>query len=376
MVDGVRRSRTEKRFEDQIRMAKSQLEADCKRAELAAFQARLGLFTKSSKNLVELRGKNEREPNVNLSIWINFAEGILGYFSNTGVSKSDGVERAYALSVAVGARELRALCAAWLAQWDYSILDVERLALHAKEALLFASVNNHSARSRAALVVAQALHLAHRPDLAKDWYRKSRENSLAESDEITLSAILHNMAWLTMLNMRQTVLVGDGNLDATRYALLNAESTGNFDKMHGDTSWDELKPLLRAQILSLRGDFSDALFIYEQHLVAASGTSRIQANLLADKAWCHIQLGQMEIAQSCAASAMSSLVDDTQTDDRAAAHSRLKSVYEALGNTKIAKYHAAVGFENWQKHREMQLKIVNLLETLDPQVPQSSDQPN
>jgi len=52
--------------------------------------------------------------------------------------------------------------------------------------------------------------------------------------------------------MRQAVLTGKGDPNVVRYALLNAASTENLDQLTRDSIWQELKPILRAQILSLR----------------------------------------------------------------------------------------------------------------------------
>jgi hypothetical protein len=63
---------------------------------------------------------------------------------------------------------------------------------------------------------------------------------------------MHNTAWLNTLAMRQAVLTGKGDPNVGRCALLNATSTENLDQLTGDSSWQELKPILRAQILCLR----------------------------------------------------------------------------------------------------------------------------
>lgn len=365
MPDRLKPSKKEEHLEAEIREAKSTLAADCKRAELATYRARLGRFDLAAESLAVLRQKNEKHPDVELSVWIHLADGILGYFSNVGVSRTDSVQRACALSTAAGLKELRAVCSAWLAQWAYAKLDMEALAFYVREAFHAAEPTNHSARTRASLVVAQALHLAARPDLAQYWYRKSREHAIADRDEITVSALMHNMAWLKMLTMRQVVLTGTGDAGIGRHALMSADSNAHFDQMHGDFSWDELKPLLRAQIVSLQGDAADALSLYEQHLAAGSGALRIQGNLLADKAWCHTRLGQMGEASACARLACASLIAETQTDDRAAAHSWLARVYDALQDVTEAQRHSAIANENWELHVRMQTRTIQLLSCID-----------
>lgn len=365
MPDRMKPSRLLLRLEAEIAAAKTPLEADCKRAERAAYLARLGRFDEAKSEVGALQDRYGRSPQVEISVRVNLAEGLIAYYANVGVSTTDRVQRAYALSLAAAIGPLRAICSAWLAQWDYSRLDMGALARHVGEALAYADPQNYSARSRACLVAAQALHLAGRPDLAKVWYNRAHICATHEGDDVTISALMHNMAWLRMLTMRQMVLTGSGDASAGEHALLNAESTENFDELKGDSSWQELKPILRAQIVSLRGDAAQALALYEQYLKAVEAPSRLQANLLADKAWCHVSLGQFSQAAQNAEVALGLLVEETQVDDRAATHSRLAQVYAALGDVNRSEDQAALAKSLWGEHSLMQARAVELLAGLD-----------
>ena len=359
MSDGLKLpTRMEQRLGLEIGNARSALEADCKRAELAAYRARLGHLDDAGATLSALRQKNERQPQIALSAWIHLAQGIAAYFGDGGVSRTDGVQRAHALCLAGGLHELRAVCAAWLAQWDYSRSDMVALAGHVHEVLQMAAPQNHAARSRANLVGAQALHLAARPDLARPWYLRAREHAVADGDEATLNALLHNMAWLRMLAMRQVVLTGEGDASAGRHALMSAESNAHFGEMVGDSSWPELEPLLRAQIASLQGEAAAALGLYGEHLAGATKSSRLQANLLADKAWCHVQLSQLDEARHCADVAVQSLTPETHVDDRAAAHSRLSQTFSVLGDEPSSAQHTALANGAWAAHALVQADAI------------------
>ncbi|HEV7443005.1 MAG TPA: hypothetical protein VGO18_10455 [Steroidobacteraceae bacterium] len=366
MSDRIAPPRLLLRLEAEIASARSQLDADCKRAERAAYLARLGRFEEARNELDKLQGRYAKNPNIELSIWTNFAEGVMTYFDNVGAATTDRVQRAYALSVAAGRNQLRATCAAWLAQWDYSRLDMDALARHVREALAIADPDHHVARSRACLVVAQALHLAGRADLAKSWYSRTRFHASVDGDDVTISALMHNMAWLRMLTMRQTVLLdGQEDVKSALHALTYAQSTEDFDEMKGDSSWMELKPILRAQIVSLQGNPNHAVALYEEHLATSGAPSRLQANLFADKAWCHIELGNKSEAIACAELARGSLIEETQIDDRAAAHSRLAQVFAALGDSAKQSYHFNMARDAWRAHIQMQLRVVELLAGMD-----------
>lgn len=367
MPDRIAPPRLLQRLEAEIAGARTRLEADCKRAERAACLARLTRFGEARSEIVDLQERNGRNPKIELSIWVNLAEGLIAYFDNVGVNTTDRVRRAHALSVASRQMPIRALCAAWLAQLAYSTLDMDALARHVREALSIAEASNHAARSRACLVAAQALHLAGRVDLATAWYERSRFHSFIDGDDITISALMHNMAWLRMLTIRQVVLLdkAQGDPKALATALTNAASTEGFDEMRGDWSWQDLKPILRAQIVSLQGDAMQAVALYEQHLASAGAPPRLQSNLLADKAWCHIQLGQEQQARSCAELASTSLVEETQIDDLAASHSRLTQVFGKLNDPVRRSYHAKAAEEAWSVHRRLQARAIELLEDMD-----------
>lgn len=365
MPDRVKPSRMELRLNAQISVAKSIIEASCMRAELSGYLSRLGRFDEARLTLDSLREQARRQPHAELSTWIHFAEGLFAYFRNIGSGKGDGIQRAYALASAAGLGELRATCAAWLAQLAYVRADMPALAVHVREALQLASPDNHSARSRANLVVAQALHAAGRLDLAVAWYRRARHHAMAEHDDVTVSAIMHNMAWIRMLLMRQAILTGQGDASAGRHALMNSESTLHFEQLLGDSSWQELKPILRAQILSLQGDASQALVLYEAHLDELKSASRWQANLFADKAWCYTQCARPEAACECAAQAVLSLEHATDADDLAAAHGRLAQTFFALGDFDRADRHRDLAAEAWAVHALAQASALSLLSSLD-----------
>ena len=365
MLCRLKPSRMETRLKDIISGATSQLRADCASAELAAYWARVGRFDDARVRIASLRKTNERNPQIELSIWLHLSEGLLSYFSEDGVTDSDGVQRAYALSTAAGIHEMRALSAAWLAQWDYTKINVKDLVFHIQEALSLAGPENHACRSRASLVVAQMLHLAGRFDLAQSWYKVSRDHAIAGFDGATIGALIHNMAWQRMLLFRQAVLTNKSDISAGRHALLNAESASHFEQMTGDASWPKLNPILRAQIISLGGDAARALPLYIANLSEESIPGRWQANLLADKAWCHAMLNQNDQANSCAQRALENVAIDTQLDDKAATHSRVSQAYYLLGNIQLANYHQSISQKMWIEFSAMMLKAVEGLSQLD-----------
>jgi tetratricopeptide (TPR) repeat protein len=275
----------------------------------------------------------------------------------------DKVLRSHALSTAAGLTPMRALSAAWLAHLDYARLDVEAMTRHVRQALELANQEQHSIQSRSGLVIAQALHLAGRYDLALPWYNRARRHAIQDGDDATVGAVLHNMAWLHMSTVRQATFVGRVGSSESEHVLTSAESTKNFDELFGVSSLADLEPILRAQVLSLKGRADDALRLYERHLMRAGfrGALRLRANLLADQAWCRAQGGDIARAMDDALEAASSLHAETQVDDLAAAHSRLAQTFLALGQSAIAEMHRDYAAIAWLSFSDLQVRVVELL---------------
>ena len=356
-------SRLQLRLEHGIRNALSTFEADCLRAERAGYLARIGQFDEVRVELAALHERYDSRPNVEISAWLNLVEGLMIYFSEVGSPANDKIKRSLALSSAARLGSLQATSSAWLAQFDYARVDMDSMAGNLRVSLRTAAPNHHTARSRASLVLAQALHLAARPDLALPWYSRAREHAVAEGDDATTSALMHNMGWLRMMALRQRVLSGKLILFGGEHALMNADSTTQLDILTGDISWDALKPILRAQILSLQGDFSGALLLYERHLIESEyeGTARLQANLLADKSWCLVMSGQIRLAHACAMSAIDRITTEVHADDRAAAHSRLAQTFAVLADHIEENNQLRMANDAWCSHELLQARIIELV---------------
>ena len=364
MPNNMTLSRLELRLETEIRAAPSVLEADCKRAELAAYRIRLGRVKEVELTLQELHQRYKANPNVAISAWLNLVEGLVGHFGDMDPGARDKVLRAHALSSAAGLLPMRALTAAWLAHFDYLETRVESMALHISVALDPSNNTHYFAKSRVSLVVAQAYHVSGRVDSALLWYMRARDHALSDGDDATISAIMHNMAWLRAHELRRRFFLGQEEDVSTKHALLGAESTGNFDSLIGAMSLSSLIPLLRAQILSVSGRELDALEIYEVHLFPElkKGMRRLQADLVADMAWCRLSIGQTSRSRQDAAAAALMIDSAGHFDDRALAHGRLAQIFYVLGEFEKSEFHRRLASDAWAGHGLLQRRIVEALD--------------
>ncbi len=341
-------------------------QVDCWRAERAAYLARLGRLSEAQAELDALQMAHQVNPKSQLSIWLNLAQGVLLFYKDMGGAATDKWRRAHALSVATGWAPLRALSATWLAHWALLQLDVHALTSHLVEAFAAAADDDHRARSRACLVSAQAWDTAGHQDLARQWYERAHRHAVQEGDDTLISALIHNRAWLQASHWRQAFWSQGhlAELGQETTAWMAAESVQNFDALIGAMGLSALREVLRAQLLTMRGQAQAALQIYEQHLSAAveQGMQRHYAALLADQAWCRLQLGQTELARSDAQVAQELIQLETDhDDDRACAHSRLAEIWRALGQLEAAQHQSDLAHAAWASHFAFQQRLAAAL---------------
>jgi len=354
-------SRLLSRLESATRSARDPVSADCLLAERACYRARQGHADEAQETIRVLRLRYAAQPIDFVIAWINLAEGILHHFRDMDVSRArEKIQRAHALSEVSQQEHLIARTAAWLAHMDYLRGDVESMVRNLRRSLQTATPDNHAALSRSCLVIADALHFSGHLELARPWYTKSRVHATSEGDDATISALMHNMAWLRAANLRQTKFCGLAPNPAGDFALLSADSVLSFDQLLGTASLKSLVPILRAQVLSVLGECAQALVLYEENLTIAvqEGLRRMHSNLLADQAWCRLQLGQTDAARRDALAAEDLLDSRGHHDDRANTHSRLEQVFRAIGDTPSELKHAALAAKAWDQHSQLQQRFV------------------
>lgn len=363
------RSRLLATLEAAIKTAANPVEAQCLRAERAALLARQGQLERARGAIDELNAQLAWQPNNNmLRAWIALAEGLHGYYSVIGRDAQETIELAYSLAQNAGqaATRLRATAAAWLANMAFANGDTPRMAALIREALDSAAPEHHGARARATLVAGYAYHFGGEADQAQRWYEASRRHAIAEGDEAHLSALMHNQAWMRASLARMALLFESEKRDpgSVTQALMGAESIGHYDAGIGTASLGSLVPILRAQVLTAQGRWADALALFDANFdtAMAEGLKRIAPCLLADRAWCELNLvGQAEKARALAGAAEQALAEPCDTDDRAMALARLAQVREGLGEAGLAAQHQAESVRLHGAHREQQQRIVALL---------------
>lgn len=359
-----------------IRKTRDPIENACLRAERAALLARQGQLDAARAELSLLRTQFDSRPHAIVSAWASLAEGLVAYFENLSSSARDKFMRALALSTAFKAVHVRVLSAAWLAHIDYVEQRFDEMVHHLAIAQSEHLSRFNDAHSRASLVTAQAYHWAERLDLALPWYARTRLYATEDGDEATLSALMHNMAWLRAASAKRIAIAGGQSSGNLQQVLLGAESTGNFDQRIGASSLLSLVPILRAHVLVLLDQHAEALTLFDEHLHSAlnEGLARIQCAVLAEIAWCRIHAGDKNQAMNEALAVETHMASCDQPDERAAAHGRLAQFYGLCGDSASAERHRSQAEAYWKAHSANQNRLIALLatiETIETEPPQA-----
>lgn len=347
------RSRLAQRLDGEIAaVAAMPARAAVLQAQRAILWLRHGREAEAREELSRLQARALVHPRIELAAWLHLAEGLTAYFSAFGGGARERVRRAHVMASAAGLRTLQALCDAWLAQMAFVDRDIDSLVSHAGAVLAAgAAAPDHAAACRVASALGMAWDLAKDEAAASSWYAWGRRAASADGDDAGLAALLYNQMQMRALRIRHAALAGEpGEAPAV---LLGVDSIGHFDDAVGGSARADLTPLLRAQLLTLQGDYAAAAGLLEAHLPEAvsTGLARVGGSLLADLAWCWANSGESLRARALAdQTALEVQAEDAahcDLDECAALHARLAQVYAKLHEDGLAARHADAAQAAW-----------------------------
>ena len=356
-------SRLIERLDAQIAQAEEVFERECLKSRRASALARHGQFAEARFALAGLRSQSQRLRNPVLSAWVAFVDGLIEHCESLAPSAREKFRRAYELAATAGDAELHALCAAWLAIADFNANDVEATVAHTREALRVAPVDSHAARARAALVVASAWRVAGDDDRAIPWYKIARQHAATEGDVSLVSVLLHNMAAFQAGRISLDGAFDRADLADAQRVLLEAESTGNYDAGVGNGQLMAEVPLLRAQLMTVLGQYDAAIALFDSQLSRARAEGQVhrEARFLADAVFAEVKLGRLDEAVKRLRATVAVLPLMTEHDDIAATHARLAAATRALGRQEQADAHATQAEAALALHRAEQRRWAEAL---------------
>jgi len=326
------------RLDAAIGAAAEPLQREYLKAERAGAIARLGLLSDARFTLAGLRAQNSRHKDTLLSAWISLVEGQIEHFDTVAPKAVNKFQSALELAETAGNAPMQALASAWLATCAFNADDVPAIARHVAAALKLAAPDDHAARARVGLVLADTYRCGGDDVKSQTWYLRARAHASADGDSSTISAMLHNISAMRASQIALADAFGRADLDLARKALLEAESTANYDWGTGVASLSTMVPVTRAQLLVTLSRFEEAVCLFDEHIDRArrEGMARRGARLLADRAWCHVRLGRVAQALADTRAAEAGVKGQRDADDRAAAYARLARIHRHGGRDKTA----------------------------------------
>ena len=360
-------SRLLDRLDAQIARAEEVFERECLKSRRAAVLARHGQFSEARFALAGLRSQSQRLRNPVLSAWVAFVDGLIEHCESLNPTARAKFRRAYDLAATAGDADLHALCAAWLAMADFNASDVQATVAHAQEALRMAPADSHAARARAALVVASAWRVAGDDERAIPWYKVARQHADTEGDVSLVSVLLHNMAAFQVGRISLEGAFERADLADAQRVLLEAESTGNYDAGVGNGQLMAEVPLLRAQLMTVLGQYEAAVVLFDAQLPRARAEGQVhrEARFLADALFAEVKLGRLDEAVKRLRAVNAALPLMSEHDDVAATHARLAVATRALGRPEQADAHASEARAALERHRAEQRVWAEALAAVD-----------
>lgn len=329
----------------------------------AAHYARHGMSPQALKAISVVRDHYGIDLDPEVASWLMLAEGVLHYFKANTKDAYDRIRRAYGLAVALQTEAALPVCAAWMALVEFHDGEYIKMSSHIEEALTTARPEDHAAHARAALVLADAYHLAGSYTLARPWYEKARLRSADDGDNATLSAMLYNVAAIRASNVRLNDTFGVESSAEAHRAGMEIASSRHYDHAIDTHGLAFLSLLLRGLLATVSKKFEEAL-----HLFESIDTGKLQYQMLspfyADMAWCMANTGRVADSNLNMTLAIDNMGHLFEADDKAYVNSRISQILILLKRPEDSKPFGLAATEYLTIHRAFQKGLLGQLEAI------------
>lgn len=328
-------------------------------AKKAGYLAKIASISEARELIAQLRGRNSNyDPQ--LSAWIMFAEGLVFHFETLDTKKSkDKFQRAFLVSQMAKDQELAASSAAWLSLCELTAGQISDALAHLKTAFEWAEDDNDDALGRAAMVLADALNWSGLSDEAKVWYRKAREHAVRDGDIAMQNVMLYNSAAFAVSHLTLADCIGEQSSIDQQRTKMEVASARNLNHALGIEHLTSLTPTMEAELSVVRRDWLEAREKLDRYSVSlsADGQRRLLAKIIAQRAWCNVNLGDFDRARHDVVAAKGLADDCADLDDLAILHFRLSSTLGLLGDSVAAEIHRKQAVAAIELFRTQQLEL-------------------
>ncbi|MEK8053493.1 hypothetical protein AACH10_24770 [Ideonella sp. DXS22W] len=336
--------------------------ATCK---ISVHRARQGQAEEAKALILRVRDTFGVELHHEIASWVMLAEGVGHYFKIEVKPGWERLRRAYALAVALKTKSALPWCSAWMGLIALENAKYEEMSKFLVETFEQSDEQDHHARGRASLILADTIHMAGNYQLARPWYERARRHATAEGDQATISAMLFNVAICRAAN----ILVDDAFGEVPPSDLLRANmevgSFTTYDFAVGAISFEESTPLVRGQLLLVGKKFPAASRLLD--CVQSDKLPKREFPLLQiSRAWSYANQSRPEEAWRLTSIAIEALTAGDDQDNLAYVYGRAKQIAERLERPQDAGRFAELGREHLANHRAIQrATLSHALQTAD-----------
>ena len=326
------------------------------RTRASVYLARKGDSALAREHIAALRGEANPDYFAVSTCGAILAEGVLAYVQGERQLALDRLRRARAISTQFG--EVRRWAEAWLAHVAFDADRYEELRDCHSSAISDVRPGEHAVLARIGATLGGATHYFGRFDLAKPWYEFARQHAVAEGDDLTIDAVLYNVAAIRLNDLRLQQINGAPDPSEAHRAELELRSSVNYDRLKNSLSFRYALPLLEAQCVLLKGDYEAAARLYRAWFVQGSMHTpiRIVASAKADFGAALARSGQSAEACGLIDEVRNTRTPDSSDDDLALIKYRAAEVARCLGQSADHELAMAEARAHLADHRRAQQK--------------------
>ena len=213
------------------------------------------------------------------------------------------------------------------------------------------------------MVLGDAFNWAGQTEQARTWYRSAREHAIRDGDIAMQNVMLFNGATFGVANLTLQDCFDPVAANLLKRVEMEAASAANLNNALGIQSLASLIPMMQAELLIIKGKWSEALNLLSTHIdnAALEGQKRLLPKFLAQRAWCHANLGEIENSIYFSRCSLDSVTDCKDLDDLTVLHARLSSAGKIIKDTQLEENNKSAALEYSRQFKTQQSGILEIL---------------
>lgn len=327
-------------------------------------------ISEAKSTIAELREINA-DSDPRLTGWINYSEGLVEHFETLNNKRAkDKFNRALLISQMVADRELAGASAAWVAHCDFVDGKIEIAATNIMNSFAWSLPSEHETRGRASMVLADAFNAVDQVTASRYWFHAARRHASEAGDIAMQNVMLFNIAAYSVSRLTvDDCTLGVSPPDRQRTAM-EVASASNLNTALGISELPTMIPAMKIELLIVDKKWNEAIDNFENHPSRILGNcpARLAPKLLAQKSWCHANIGDFAAAERDLNQALAIKAECTDDDDLAVLYFRLGRTGEVLNKPGVASSCLLMAENHLALFRRHQEQIRTMLETVTAEI--------